>query len=365
MKIIQRYVLKGHVGPFFLGLALFSFVLFLGRLDDVAKTIAKAGWQGMHLATYVPVFSLQYTVPMGILVASLITFGRLTADNELTALRASGISPLWLIFPCLGTGLILSLFSLQLSDRVVPAARYRFGILFRQVSEGTPEIIFREGVYIEDFSGYTIWVDSVKGKNLKGIRIWQHPEGRQEWPLALQAATGDMFKAPEGGKISLKLKDVTWERIWLEEGEINTRRVESEEYELSLEFSEASGVSRSPAEMNFAQLRAKLREYNRKKIVAPVTDIKSELQERIALSFACLTFVLVGTPLGIRAKRGSRGVALGISFGLIILYYCLLVVARMLAARTGIPVALALWLPNIFLAGAGVYLLTKIAGVPS
>ncbi len=356
MKIIQRYVLRGHLSPFFLGLVLFTFVLFLGKLDEIADTMAKTGWPGIRLAAYVPIFSLQYTVPMGILVASLIAFGRLTADNELTALRASGISPLQLIFPCLGVGLILSLFSLQLSDRVVPPARHRFELLLRKVSEFNPELIFKERTHIEEFSDHVIWVDSVKGKHLEGIKIWQFSD--RDYPFFLQAPRGTLVEAPEGGKISLKLEDVTWEK---RRRDGTKHWGKSVEYELRVEFSEDPGASKHLEEMTFRELRARIDKFLEAGI--DVTLIRSQLQERIALSFACLTFVLVGTPMGIRTKKGSRGVALGISFGLIILYYCLLVGARMLAMKTWCSPTLALWLPNILLAGTGTYLLAKVRGV--
>ena len=122
MRILRNYVLKELMGPFIISLAVFIFILLIGNLLQTAdKVIAKgvAITDILRLfASWIP-YLLRYALPMSLLTAILLTFGRFSSDNEIIAMRASGFSLYRIINPIIVIGLILSLFSIILNDRLI------------------------------------------------------------------------------------------------------------------------------------------------------------------------------------------------------------------------------------------------------
>jgi lipopolysaccharide export system permease protein len=152
VKIIQRYVLREHAGPFFFALSTLTSLMLLNyiakRFGDLVGKGLPWGAIGEFFLLSIP-FTVAMTLPMSVLVAVLYAFSRLAAENEITALKASGVSMVKLVRPPLGAGVILSLVMIAFNDQLLPRANHRLRQLQTDIANKKPTFALREQVINE------------------------------------------------------------------------------------------------------------------------------------------------------------------------------------------------------------------------
>ena len=149
MKIITRYVLREHVGPFTFALTALTSLMLLNFISRQFGELVGKGlpWSviGEFFLLSIP-FTVALTVPMSVLVAVLYAFSRLAAENEVTALKASGVSPWRLVGPAIGGGVVMSILLLAFNDQVLPQANHSLKSLQDDISQTKPTFILKEQV---------------------------------------------------------------------------------------------------------------------------------------------------------------------------------------------------------------------------
>lgn len=352
MKLLNLYIFKEFQLPFFLALIVFTAILLLGNMLELIEMVARGGIIAWRLITYIPLFSLSYSLPMATLVATLMSLGRLARDNELTAAKASGIRVISLLLPIFLVGFLLSLFSLHLNNSVVPRAKYNFEILSQSLGMKKPALFFRERVFIKDFEGHRLFLEKVKGHLLYGVHIWQLRE--EAPPLTIFAKRGEVVSEPERRMITIKLMDGLREEVDPRTpGEYS--RSHFSVYYFNIILPVERGRTKRRKEMTIQELREGVKELKGK----GAYPLLVEINRKLSLSFACLTFVLIGAPLGAMVKKGGKSIGLGLSFLLIILYYIMTVLGESLGEKGALPPALAMWAPTLLLGGLGLFLMVR------
>ncbi len=354
MKLLKTYVLKEHIAPFLLGLAIFSSILFMGRIRELIDWVVnKEVGMGsiMKLMILLLPYLLSYSLPMALLCSTLMAFGRLSQDNEIAALRSSGMNLHSIISPILLVGLLSSLLSICLNDTILPRARYATRSLVKEMGIKNPSLLLKERVYIEEFEKYILHIEKVKGNHLYGIRIWERKEGVS--PTIINAKEGIFSSDPKTGTIRLQLFNGTIDERD-EEDPQKYRNLRFETKPLTLFVPSDGETSKRSKDMTINELMEKI---SRSREMELIRLYSMEIHRKISLSFASLAFVLIGIPLGIRAKQGSRSLGFGISLLLIIIYYIIFSIGE--AISESIPPSLALWFPNLLLGGIGTYLILR------
>lgn len=212
MSILQRYVLREHIGPFCFGLATIMFVLVMDLLLQVINLILG---RGVGVLVVLELFGLNaawmvaLAVPMAILIATLMAFGRLSADNEISALRASGISVYRLGAPVLAVALIVAGLLVVFNDRVLPDSNLRARNLNYAIQRKKPALALKnlEGVFITDIPGYRILIEHVDERRARitGVNIYQLQDGRL--PVHVLADRGTLAFSEDGDRLILTLYD--------------------------------------------------------------------------------------------------------------------------------------------------------------
>ena len=149
MKIISRYVLKEHVGPFVFATSALTSLMLLQYVAKKFGDLVGKGLPASVIAEFMGLsipFTVAMTMPMGVLVATLYAFSRLAAENEITAMKASGVSMWALLRPVLAAGLVLSAVMLGFNDQVLPAANHRLATLQLDIIRTKPTFALREQV---------------------------------------------------------------------------------------------------------------------------------------------------------------------------------------------------------------------------
>ncbi|HKQ57675.1 MAG TPA: LptF/LptG family permease [Candidatus Eisenbacteria bacterium] len=435
MRILHSYILRLHLVPFVLGFAVVTFVLVMDVLFDYLDLVLNRG-VAVLVVLQLFLLSLGYIValsaPCAVLVAVLMTFGRLSQDHEITALKASGINMASVLAVPLLAATLLAGFLTFFNDRILPETNHAFANLLIDIGRMRPTVKLQEGVFITDFPGYDMLVQSVNGRTneMKGITIYQlNPGGH---PTTILAKSGFLSYTPDGRTAVLELRDGEIHDIPAEEkndtrkyrrlmfkthviyiagaGAILERSVRTQRSDRELSAGalatirdslvthyrfqldekrrhvRAAGLGAGDAQAlapEAAPLPTRLRSLwlrmrgrgdamdalarkapqlgtelalwrvERQAIVKRIAELSVEIHKKFSLPMACIVFVLVGAPLGMRVRRAGPAVAF-LSIAFFIFYWMCLVGGEELARRSLFPPWLAMWLPNIVLGILGI-----------
>jgi len=370
------YLTRQVLGSLLMTVVVFTFVLLLGSvLKELMYLLfsrqATLGVVAKAIGLLIP-FSWVFALPMGMLTATLLVFGRFSADQELTAARASGVSLISLTTPVIFLSLALCGVCALVNLEIGPRCRVAYNNLRFSVQAELSSAVLPEGRYITDFPGYIFFVGHNKGGNLEDVTIYEL-EGGTNLPLVYHAPRGTVEKDSQHHGIILHLYD--------------NRNLESGlpgvgDDELGpLPLSTAEPAAKPPlSDMTFWQLRAELRDL-RKRMESPrpapdagdplklekaraLTKTAEErvlvnLHRQVAFSFACFGFTLVGIPLGIRVHRRETNAGVAMALGLVLIYYSFIAASSSLAARAEWSPHLLVWAPNFLFQAVGAVLLWR------
>jgi lipopolysaccharide export system permease protein len=211
--ILRRYVLTSLIRPFFLGFGFITFLLTMEMLLDLLDLLIG---KGIDVLTVARLFLLALgwmvalSVPCGVLVAVLMTYGRMSQDNEITALRASGVHLFRIIAPSLWISVILAAALAAFNNYVLPESNYAYAKLLQQISRKNPTAQIREGVILQDFEGYSIRINRLDNRTgaMEDVLILDSTSN-PESPRTILAASGHLSFEPESRRLSLELEDGT------------------------------------------------------------------------------------------------------------------------------------------------------------
>ncbi|MCK4546269.1 MAG: LptF/LptG family permease [Candidatus Eisenbacteria sp.] len=417
MGILGWYVLKEHIGPFVFALAVVLFVLVINFVLDylelfIGRSVPPVVVLELFALSLGWMFAL--AVPMAVLIATIMAFGRLGADNETTAMKASGLSLLQMTFPLLGAAVLLTLALTLFNHFVLPEANHRLSNLLVAVHRKKPVLEIKPGVFSSPFKDLSILVDDVDDKTstLRGVTIYRTHRTRPTQTIL--ADRGRLVWSEDGNTLAIELFDGEIHEIDREEPD-RYFRLSFGTHEIRIENAGSALVRtqrehRSDREMNITDLRAKVKslegqlEQSRQKAQSYVLrSIRSsldtpgapadsttpnvqglrkalkaeagreialrreinrysvEFQKKFSIPFACIVFVILGAPLGARIRHGSFVIGLAVSAGFILFYYISLIGGEQLSDRRYLPPFWSMWAANIVLGILGVWVFVRAA----
>jgi lipopolysaccharide export system permease protein len=360
-KTLHRYIGREIIVPFLLGFAVFTFVLLMGRFIKLAEMVIAKGvplTDVLRLVMYMlPSFSI-VTIPMSFLLAVLLAFGRLSADNELTAMKASGVSLYGLLPPVIAFAVLAYLATTAITVYALPWGNTAFKTLLYNAINTRVNISLKDRVFNDDFPGLVIYVaryDEEK-HSISGILIYD--ERNPEETSTIFARNGLIITDPDKKALRLRLLHGGVHRP---RGKSGYQLMEFESYDLSVNFNQNYKIvpTINELDMTFRELR--------KAMAAPGNDARTtrdlflEFHRRLALPFACFVFALIGVPLGLQNRRAGKSSGFSLCIALLLLYYIVLTAGKTLGQKGVISPVVSMWLPNILFIGLGIYLFTKTA----
>jgi len=354
--ILNFYIIREIASLFLLGITVFTLILLMGRLIKLTELVVSRGVPFLDVARMImylmPSF-LVFTIPMAFLLAVLLAFGRLSADNEITVIKASGVSLVQIMPPVLFCAIVAGLLALSASIVGVPWGNSAFKELSFKVLKQNASATIREKVFWDEIPGIILYTDQYDDQKhaLKGIII--HDGRNPARPMTIFAKQGSVSGGSERQSLKLSLVD----------GSIHSagkadeyRLVRFGEYVMSVGGdSNAAGASHNEIDMNVTELQSQIN--NPATAVRTRLKMLSELHSRFAFPFASIVFAFIAVPLGIQNRRSGKSAGFSVSIGILLAYYLMLSFVRTLAEKGSIPPAIALWLPNIIFLTLGWYLL--------
>jgi lipopolysaccharide export system permease protein len=386
VKTLHGYLLRQVIATMLMTSVVFTFVMLLVNvLREILPLLVS---RQVSLELVVKAFALLipfvwiFALPMGMLTATLLVFGRFSADQELTAARAGGVSLISLITPVLILSLVLCAVSAVVNMEVAPRCRVAYLQLRDQLRAGAvSRLQLPEGRYIKNFPGYIIFIEKNRKNDLQNILIWKFTD-ETNLEESIRAPRGRMESDPTNQLVLLRLYDATMDRV----ADQQTGSMSMGEVQITFDFSKTNRAAfkkPSISDMTFEQLRVELHELERAANVAlpqgkPSTeDLQSkrralrqnlkelgeparvQLHRQVAFSFACFGFTMVGIPLGIRVHRRETNIGIAIALVLVAVYYSLIIVGDALNTRPELAPHLLMWAPNFLFQAVGAVLLWR------
>jgi len=362
-KTATLYILKEILPIFFIGLMTFTIILLM---DKILKLIELVVNRGGSLSNILMIFLfispsfLIMTIPVAVLLGTLLTFGRLSSDGEITAFKASGMSLYQLFLPISIFALAAFLLTSFLVFYGLPWGNRGFKATLYRLAQSKADIEIKERIFNDAFNNLVVYVDRVplQGNHMEGILIYdQREKGKSSTILAKE---GFIINNPESQEIILRLRSGDIHRF---EPEAHTfQRIKFDTYDLKLELAKTFAAIEKKLkdrEMSIDDIRKKMDEI--KKIGGDTTSYKVELHKRYAIPFTCIVFALIGVPLGIQPHRSGRSYGFILSILILLAYYVSLTASEILAVKKIIPAFIGGWIPNLLFGGLGIYLLVKTA----
>ncbi len=366
MKTLQGYLIRQVVVALAMSVGVFTLILLLGNvLKEVLAMLVNRQATLVVVAQAVGLlvpFVLVYALPMGMLTATLLVFGRFSADQELTAVRANGVSLTALITPVLLLSVALSLVCAAINLELAQRCRHAYKELVNRFRTQVDALALAEGRFLTDQKRFYLYIGRIRGTNLENILLSQLDQGRV---VQRVRASGGSYGWGDAGDAQPQL-ELLLTNVWGlhfstnaagEGGQWNP--VIMEEWPLTVPFGASSSQRRAPrySEMTFRQLWMEKRELDRQGVDA--TPVEVQLHRQAAFSFACIGFTLLGIPLGIRTHRRETSVGVALAIVLVLVYYSFMVLGQSLQTRAEWAPQLILWLPNFIFQAVGVVLLWR------
>lgn len=361
MRIIRDYILREMIGPLITSLAVFTFILLIGNMFKLADLIINKDVGIIYvlkLLVLLMPYLLSYTIPMAILTATMLCFGRLSLDNEVTAIRASGISLYKIGLPVIIAALIISLGCVYLNDRILPLSHFASYRLIKEVGIKRPTAYLEPATFIKSFKGYILFIHSIDKNKLKNIRLYQLQDDGPTRTII--AEKGEFITYPDKNIVKLRLINGTADEPNPKNPNV-FYKINFKTYDKTLNLTSEFGkgeIEKKPKDMTIKELKEEIARLKASGI--ETSPLLTEIHRKLAMAFSSFVFVLVGLPLAINTRRREKPVGFGISLILLTIYYLLFIGGQALSLRNIVPPIIGVWAVNVIYLVAGLILIFVI-----
>jgi lipopolysaccharide export system permease protein len=365
-RTLYAYLLKETIPAFVLSLFGFTLVLLTGRILQLTELFVNKGVSLGYILRLLYFLLPQFlglTIPMATLLSVLLAFNRLSSDNEITALKASGISLYQMIPPILVFSFTTYAVTTFLSLYSVPRANEASRALLYEIASTKANVGVRERVFNDDFEGLVLYVEEVKPKTLKWEKVFISDARNPAEVFTIFAREGDVLSDPQALAVTLRLTNGSIHKLGKDPH--SYQKVDFNTYDLRLHlktgFQGKKTEEKHPADMTLGELIRSIHSLQGKTADTKTQWVK--VHEKFSIPFACLIFGVIGIPLGLQSRVARRSKSRGFSWsiGILLIYYLLLNAGTSLAERGILLLEVGMWAPNLIFLTLGIHLLVKAA----
>jgi lipopolysaccharide export system permease protein len=364
-KIIDRYIFKEIALPFSLILFVLTFVLLMGKIIQLMDLMVNKGVSFIDISKLFLLLTPSFlilTIPISLLISILIGLGRLSGDNEMTILKASGMSLYKLAGPVAFASLIAFIITAVTSLFLVPQSKYATKNLLFDVAKKKASVGIKEKVFNDDFKGILLYAENipVHGDYMEGVMISDTRMSKE--PSTILAAKAFLVSDPSLMTVTLRLENGSTHVV--DKALKNYRKMNFSSYDLNLDIESSIAEARKvnakdSTEMTVWELSRKLKTAGLKDAV--FREMAIEYYKTITTPLSCIVFGILGIPLSIRTHRAVRSRGFTVGLIIVFIYYILRLGGEALVETGRISPIIGTWSPNIIFCIAGLYLLIRAA----
>ena len=364
--MIDRYISRQLFVNLLFAIVVLSFVLVIGNIfRKLLPLLVNHDLPVEYLVgfvAYVLPFSLIFTIPWGLLTAVLLVFGRLSADNELTALRSNGVSIARICIPLVVIALLCTAASLWLNVQVAPAAQEEMRATVFNLATRNPMALFGSDQIIDQFPGHKIYVGKKDGNKLENIIVFEFNDNFMPMKMTY-ARTGSLEADLPGKRILMHLYGARYQqRDEYEPYALDRIRdgISVQEGTLPISLEDLYEKEKRRASRSMLSLEQLLEQLNNDDPKMRSSS-RTEINKRFSFPMACIVFALVGVPLGITAHRRETSFGFAMSLVIGIFYFLFIIIADTLRANPKLHPELLVWFPNLLFLLLGFWMFRRLS----
>lgn len=361
-SIINRYVIREMTPPFIINLCFFMFIFLMSQILDITHLIVNYN-VGLSAVFFMIVYSIPYflvfIIPLSVMMSVLLTFLRMSADNEILALKAGGVSIYRLIVPVLCFCMIGALFTAAMTVFGLPWGRKSFKQMVTDVAASSIDIGLKERTFNDSFDGVMLYVTNIDIKTKTLIDVFIEDQRSEDMLSTVVAPRGKLFSDPEKKLFQLRLFDGVINQVSLKNRSANTLRFDT--YDINLDIKEGlSGLAARSTDEK-AMWLSELREFIKSSPENDDSYYKAliELHKKFSMPVACLVLGFLAFPLGLQSRGAKRSFGLGLGLLFFLVFYLLLSAGKVYGEAGMLPPSIGMWAPNILMAGLAIYLFKR------
>ena len=359
-SIVNRYIFKEMLAPFSINVIVFTFLFLMTELIKITNWIVNYNLNIFSVLTMIfftmPWF-LMFIIPMSVMLAVVLTFLRLSADNEIVALKSCGLSVYGLLPPVIIFSLSGFLITLFMTLYGVPKSKAMLEDMVLEMAASNVDIGLKERTFNDAFKNVMLYVNKIDINQKKLIDLFIEDKRKEDIISTVVAPEGRLLSEPGKFVFHLILSNGTIHQTNLKEHTANSIRFGT--YKLSLdlkkEMEKAEEREKHREEMTIAELQQVVRESTKKD--KDYYKARIVIHRRFSIPVACLTLGFLAFPLGIQSKSGKRSSGLILCLFFFLFYYVLLTAGYTMGKKGVYPPAIGMWLPNLTMASIGIYFL--------
>jgi lipopolysaccharide export system permease protein len=371
VSVMDRYIFIQLLLPFLFGVAAFSMIITSAFGMSIIRQVTESG-APIELAIKALVLTMPeyigFSFPMSVLLATLMTFGRLSGDSEIIAMRSAGISVYRLVVPALVLSCMVTMLTFALQESIIPATKLEATETMQKALKQQKPSFQKDNIIYPEFAEEK-QPDGGKVRNLVRLFYARQFNGQEMVDLmVIDRSQSEISRIIDAKSGKLDIGNKTWDLAGGTIYEIdpkskNSTKSQFEHLKVNLGKTplEMASPEKQPDQMNITQSIEYLDVLRAKADWKALNAFQVKIQQKIALPFVCLIVGIIGSAVGIRPQRGGKATSFGMSLLLIFAYYNIIAVTGQLGERGYLTPFWAGWIPNILGIGVGIYLLIKTA----
>lgn len=357
MRTVHRFVLTDYLKGFGMSLAVTTIMLYLGAIMQGLDLIARGvpGVVLLRVFTLNIPYIMSWSIPVSSLVATLLLFSRLSMDGEFTAMRSGGLSTWQIISPVIFAAFCLTLVSLAIHSEIAPESRFARRRALDDIGELNPMDLLDEGRFVR-FPGMEIYVSRKIGNRIYDVEMYRLNQ-TGDIIQTIRARRGEIHADTELQIMNVRLEDMQVQHPDPDDPtDLTTPRViDMEHYEFTEPYGQRDGeIRRNLKDMRGHQLLAAIRNVEEhfhipdpRRREAHRMRAVVEAHKRIGLSMACLSFTVLGIPLGMKSHRRESNIGIPVGLGLFVVFYTFILTADALYSHPWYLPDFIVWIPVI------------------
>ena len=363
-SIVNRYIFRELIPPFLMNLLFFMFVFLMRQILEITHVIVnyQVGVLAffLMLAYSMPYF-FSYIIPMSVMMSVLLTFLRLSSDNEIVALKAGGVSLYGLLPPVVCFCILCALIAAGMSVYGIPWGELAYKRMALQVVQSNFKVGLKERQFIDNFDGVMFYVNKIDINTNKLTDIYIEDQRNKEIETTIIAPEGNIVAGEDKYSFILTLNKGVINQVNPDSRAVYSTRFDS--YELRLDLKDAvkniGQREKKENEMSLEELTAFLKTGDKqgKKYLS----VRMALHKKFSIPFACIVLGVLAVPLGLASSSSRKTAGLGIGLIAFLFYYLLLSAGLLFGESGSVSPGFAMWMPNVVMGGLGLYLLARTA----
>ena len=375
MKLIDRYVGGQLLLTSFLAVTVLSVVLVLGNIFKQLLELLVKNDTPLELIlsflAYILPFSLAFTIPWGFLTSVLLVFGKLSAENELIAFRANGVSVPRLCYPVAFLALVCVGVCYWINIDVAPRAQFKMKEALYHIATSNPMAMFGADRIIDAFPNKKIYVESSNGPELSNLLVYEISEDNTLMKVIF-AHRGLLETDHEKKELLLHIFDARYEAR--DQDDVDNQykikqgiTMQESTLPISLEELHDKKKGKGLGGATTGELLERLKDEDRKLHMTEKDRIedesatRTEMNKRYSFSLASFAFALIGVPLAITAHRKETSIGFLLSLGVAVTYFFFIIIANSVRENPRWHPELLMWVPNILCLGFGGWLFYRMS----